>query len=132
MRIKREKKQTSVPLFSTSDIAFLLLIFIMLVSLINYRKSVNIEYAEAESARVVSAERNLEVWVDRQGNYYLEGNFSSLIGVEHGIIEAYRINPDTRVHLIADRDTPFLNVHEVLEVLQLLEHRLVSFVVKNE
>ena len=132
MKISRESRQILVPLFSTSDIAFLLLIFIMLVSLINYRKVVNIQYAEAETAKRVSVEKNLEIWVDRAGNYYLDGNPGSLRLVETGITEAYRNAPDTRVHIIADRDTAFEDIHRVLEILQLLEHRLVSFVVKND
>ena len=115
-----------------SDLAFLLLIFIMLVSLINYRKEVNIQYPGAETARRVSTERNLEIWVDRSGGFYLEGNPSSLAVIEHGIVQAYRLAPDTRIHIIADRDTPFENVHIVLDILQSLQYRVVSFVVKNE
>ena len=132
MKIKRKKKTASVPLFSTSDIAFLLLIFIMLVSLINYRKEVKIQYPEAETAKRVSDEKNLEIWVDLAGELYLNGNLSSLNLVEQGIIEAYRTAPDTRVHIIADRNTSFASVHKVLEMLQLLQYRVVSFVVKNE
>ena len=132
MRIKRIRNNFFVPLFSTSDIAFLLLIFIMLVTLINYRKDVKIQYPEAETAKKVSDEKNLEIWVDRAGDLYLNGNLSSLSVVEQGIIEAYRTAPNTRVHIIADRNTPFENIHKVLEVLQLLQYRVVSFVVKNE
>ena len=132
MKLKRNRKHVFVPLFSTSDIAFLLLIFIMLVSLINYRKEVKILYPEAETAKKVTAEKNLEIWVDRAGNLYLNGNLSNLTFVEQGIIEAYRTAPDTRVHIIADRNTPFANVHKVLDILQLLQYRVVSFVVKNE
>jgi len=132
MRLKRTRKTISIPLFSMSDIAFLLLIFIMLVSLLNYRIEVQIDYAEAQTARRVSAERNLEIWVDRFGGLYLNGIPGDLRFVEHGIVEAYRSAPDTRVHIIADRNTPFENVHAVLDILQLLEHREVSFVVKNE
>jgi biopolymer transport protein ExbD len=115
-----------------SDVAFLLLIFIMLVSLINYRKEVKIQYPEAETAKKVSDEKNLEIWVDRSGSFYLNGNLSDLTLIERGIAEAYRNSPDTRVHIIADRDTRFENVQKVLEILQLLQHRVVSFVVKNE
>ena len=132
MRLDRKKKQFFVPLCSMSDVAFLLLIFIMLVSLINYRKVVKIEYPEAETAKRVSAENNLEIWVDRGGDLYLSGNPAGLAAVEQGIVEAYRRAPDTRIHVIADRDTPFENVHRVLDILQLLEYRVVSFVVKNE
>jgi biopolymer transport protein ExbD len=114
-----------------SDVAFLLLIFIMLVSLINYRKEVKIEYPEGERAKKVSAERNLEIWVDREGGLYLDGTISSLGNIEAAIIETYRNAPDTRIHIIADRGTPFAHVSRVLEVLQLLQYRVVSFVVKD-
>jgi biopolymer transport protein ExbD len=132
VRLKRKRKNVFIPLFSTSDIAFLLLIFIMLVSLINYRKEVRIQYPEAETAMRVSAESNLEIWVDRSGRLYLDGDPAGLAVIEQGIIEAYRKAPDTRIHIIADRDTRFENVHAVLDILQLLEYRVVSFVVKSE
>ena len=115
-----------------SDIAFLLLIFIMLVSLMNYRTEVKIRYPEAETAKKVDAEKNLIIWIDRSGGLYLEGIQSNLAAIERGIVEAYQAAPDTRVHIIADRDTPFQNVHRVLDILQLLQYRVVSFVVKND
>jgi biopolymer transport protein ExbD len=114
-----------------SDVAFLLLIFIMLVALINYRKEVKIEYPEAKTAKKTSAEKNLEIWVDLAGNLYLNGTGSDIGTIEAGIIEAYQKAPDTRVHIIADKDTPFENVNRVLEILQLLQYRVVSFVVKD-
>ena len=132
MKFRRRRKSVLVPFYSTSDLAFLLLIFIMLVSLINYRVSVNINYAEAETARRVSIEKNLEIWVDNSGAFYLEGNPSNLPAIERGIMQAYREAQDTRIHIIADRDTSFESVHEVLNILQTLQYRLVSFVVKNE
>lgn len=131
MRLKRKKKSFFVPLFSISDIAFLLLIFIMLISLMNYRREVRIEYPEAESARRVSVERNLEIWVDRLGNLYLNGELSNLQLIERGIADIYRTAPDTRIHIIADRYTSFENVYQVLDILQILQYRVVSFVARN-
>ena len=130
MKIKRNRSRYFVPLFSTSDIAFLLLIFIMLVSLINYRKEVRIQYAEADVAKKTSLDRNLEIWVDRDGSLYLNGDLCGIDVIEAGIIEAYTHAPDTRVHIIADRNTQFANVHAVMEILQILEYRVVSLVVK--
>jgi biopolymer transport protein ExbD len=115
-----------------SDVAFLLLIFIMLVSLINYRKEVKIEYPEAQKALRTSAEKNLEIWVDRGGRVYVDGEASNLRGVEDAIAEVYRSAPDTRVHIIADRETPFMHINQVVAVLQLLQYRVVSFVVKDK
>ncbi|GHU62697.1 biopolymer transporter ExbD [Spirochaetia bacterium] len=131
MNIKRQKRDFIVPMNSMSDVAFLLLIFIMLVSLINYRKEVKIDYPEAAAALRTSAEKNLEIWVDKAGAVYLDGVPSNLSAIEIAITDIYRNAPDTRVHIIADRDTPFAEVNKVLQTLQLLQYRVVSFVVKD-
>ena len=132
MKLKRkEKAPFFVPLCSMSDIAFLLLIFIMLVALINFRIEVNIDFPEARAALRTSAEQNLEVWIDIEGALYLDGIPASLAALEETIIDLYLQAPDTRIHIIADRNTPYKNINSVLEILQLLQYRVVSFVVRN-
>jgi len=131
MNLKRKKKTFFIPLNSMSDVAFLLLIFIMIVALINYRKEVKIEYPEANTALRTSAEKNLEVWVEKEGEIYLDGDPADYQALERKIAELYISAPDTRVHIIADRNTPYEKINSVLEVLQLLQYRVVSFVVKN-
>ena len=129
---RRRKKPFFIPTFSMSDVAFLLLIFIMLVSLINYRKEVKIDYPEARTALRTDADKNLEIWIDISGAVYLDGDLSDLLTVEHKIADLYRNAPDTRVHIIADRNTPYEKINNVLEIMQILQYRVVSFVVKNE
>jgi biopolymer transport protein ExbD len=131
MKIKKPKRAFNIPTNSMSDVAFLLLIFIMLVSLINYRKDVKIDYPEAKTAGKVSAEKNLDIWIDKTGALYLNGDPVSIDAIQDGIIAAYQKAPDTRVHIIADKATPFKNVNQVLSILQLLQYRAVSFVVKD-
>ena len=117
---------------SMSDVAFLLLIFIMLVALINFRREVKIEYPEAERAKRASTEKNLEIWIDQNGALYLDGFPAELKAIEDALGETYRRSPDTRVHIIADKNTPYRNINAVVEILKLLEYRVVSFVVKND
>jgi biopolymer transport protein ExbD len=133
VKLKRKRdKSFAIPLNSMSDVAFLLLIFIMLVALINYRKEVKIEYPEARTALRTSAEKNLEVWIDRDGGIYLDGDPADHSALEQKIAELCRDAPETRVHIIADRGTPYEKINGVLEVLQMLQYRVVSFVVKND
>jgi len=132
VNIKRKRKKFYIPLNSMSDVAFLLLIFIMLVALINYRKEVKIEYPEAKTALRTTAEKNLEVWVDKEGAIYLDGDPSDHKGLEQKISDLYRDAPDTRVHIIADRNTPYEKINSILEIFQILQYRVVSFVVKND
>ena len=131
MNIRRKRKSFFIPLFSMSDIAFLLLIFIMLVSLINYRKEIKIDYPRAQTAQRTSAEKNLEVWINLNGGVFLDGEKSSAFEFEKTISALYAASPNTRVHIIADRNTSYENVNSVLEVMQKIQYPLVSFAVKD-
>lgn len=132
MKLKRGKNRNFyIPTNSMSDVAFLLLIFIMLVALINYRKVVPIDYAEASTARKTMAEQNLEIWIDRNGGIYLNGDAANHSAIERAITDLYIKAPDTQVHIIADRNTPYEKINAVLETLQILQYRMVSFVVKD-
>jgi biopolymer transport protein ExbD len=132
MKLKRKKGGLFlITTFSTSDIAFLLLIFIMVIALTNYRKEVKIDYPEARTVLNTGAEKNMEVWVDREGRIYIAGDPANLQMLERAIIDFYVTAPDTRIHIIADRYTPYEKINAVLELLQILQYRTVSFVVKN-
>jgi len=133
MKLNRRNagRKISVPVGATSDIAFLLLIFIMVVALLNFRLEVAIDHAEAETVFNMTAENNLEIWIDRAGAVYLDGHPACLLAVHDTVSELHLRAPDTRIHIIADRNTPYMNVNAVLEILQLLQYRTVSFVVNN-
>ena len=134
MKLNRRRnadRKVNIPISAMSDIAFLLLIFIMLVALINHRVEVGIDHAEAQTALNMTAEQNLEIWIDRDGAVYLDGHPASLPAVEDTIADLHLSAPETRIHIIADRNTPYMNVNAVLEILQLLQYRTVSFVVRN-
>jgi biopolymer transport protein ExbD len=131
VNLRKKKQDFIIPMNSMSDVAFLLLIFIMLVSLMNYRREVKIEYPEAVAAKKTSLDKNLEIWIDRAGAIYLDGLPSDLNEIEIAITDIYRNAPDTRVHVIADRDARFADVNRALQLLQFLQYRVVSFVVKD-
>lgn len=130
MNIRRGRRRFSIPLDSMSDVAFILLIFIMFLSLINYRQEIKIEYPEAGTAKKTDVEKNLEIWIDRDGELYLNGSLSDLKTLEDSVIEAYQNAPSTRVHVIADKNTRFERVNRVLQTLQILQYRVVSLVAR--
>ncbi len=131
MKIERRKTKPILPINSMSDIAFLLLIFIMLISLINYRKEVKIEYPEAEGSEVTHGDKNLEIWVDISGKIFIDGSAVDLVSAEVVIAEAVAENPSVRIHLIADRHTSYRNLDGIMEILKILQHRVVSLVIKE-
>jgi len=132
MNIRRSRRRKPlVPINSMSDIAFLLLIFIMLISLINYRQEIKIDYPEGEYQEVTQADKNLEIWVDQGGRIFYDGAQVTLTYLEGVIAEAAAENPAVRIHILGDKNTAFKNVNGILETLKLLNHRAVSLVVKE-
>ena len=132
MKIYKKRRFTVIPLSSTSDIAFLLLIFIMLVALINYRKEVKIEYPEAKNQENVQAKKNFEIWVDEEGIVYYKGNSISSDQLKKYMTDELIKNPEMRIHVIADKNTKYKNVNDVIEILKDLQYGYVSLVVKED
>lgn len=131
IKLKRKKAKPMIPMSSMSDIGFLLLIFIMLISLMNQRHEVKIEYAEATQIEKTQENDNLEIWIDRNGVVTVDGEIMDLKGLEGTIVSAIALKPTTRVHVIADRNTPYRYVNAAVMVLQKLQHRVVSLVVRE-
>ena len=130
--INRRKRKASIATASMSDIGFLLLIFIMLISLINQRHEEKIEYSEAKILEKTQVENNLEIWIKQDGSVFVEGNQITPQNLELLIAGKIAEEPTARIHIIADRNTPYKYINDVVSVLQLLQHRVVSFVVKEE
>ncbi len=114
-----------------SDIAFLLLIFIMLISLMNYRQEEPIDYPEASLTEVTQADNNLEIWVRRDGTIVIDGDVVSERGAEGIIADAIAEDPSVRIHLLADRNTEYRTVASIISILQTLQHRVLSLVVSD-
>lgn len=132
MKIREKKKRLPIlPINAMSDIAFLLLIFIMLISLINYRQEIKIDYPESTYQEVTQTDNNLEIWIDKEGITYYKGKIIGEKSIENIIVDAITKKPSTRVHIIADKGTKYKDVDRVINILKLLQHRVVSLVVKD-
>ncbi len=131
IKLKRKKARPIIPMSSMSDIGFLLLIFIMLISLMNQRHEVKIEYCEAVQIEKTQESDNLEIWIDRNGAISVNGASMDLKELEGIIVSTVALEPTTRVHIIADRNTPYRYVNATVMVLQRLQHRVVSLVVRE-
>ena len=74
---------------------------------------------------------NFEIWIQKNGVISADGQVLDMTGLENAVVQAVTANPGGRIHIIADRDTPYKYVNCAVNVLQTLQHRVVSFVVKD-
>lgn len=129
--LKRQRRKAQITTSSMSDIGFLLLIFIMLLSLINQKYEAKIEYGEASRIEKTDEAHNLEIWVEKNGRISSDGEFYDINGLEQLIAKSIYEHRDVRIQIIADKDTPYHYVNDVVAILQSLQHRVVSFVVQE-
>ena len=129
---KVKRRKPSVATSSMSDIGFLLLIFIMLISLMNQRYEEKINYSESAVLERTQADENFEIWVQNNGIVSADGQIVDAVALEKAIVTAIAQNPNVRIHIIADKDTPYKYINGVTSILQSLQHRVVSFVVKEK
>ena len=131
VNIKKKRRNPSITTSSMSDIGFLLLIFIMLISLMNQRYEEKINYSESTVLEKTQADSNFEIWIQKNGVISADGEQLDSLSLEKAVVGAIAENPNVRIHIIADKDTPYKYVNSVVGVLQSLQHRVVSFVVKE-
>ncbi len=129
---KVKRRKPSVATSSMSDIGFLLLIFIMLISLMNQRYEEKINYSESAVLERTQADENFEIWVQNNGIVSADGQILDAVALEKAIVTAIAQNPNVRIHIIADKDTPYKYINGVTSILQSLQHRVVSFVAKEK
>ena len=134
--LARKRKTPSITTSSMSDIGFLLLIFIMLISLMNQRYEAKIEYTEAETVEKTELSKNFEIWIQSNGETSVGENGKGVPvtkeELEQKIAAVIAENPGTQIHIIADRNTPYRYVNAAVQILQLLQYRTVSFVVQEK
>lgn len=130
--IKRQRRKPHVTTSSMSDIGFLLLIFIMLLSLMNQKYEAKIEYSEALNIEKTDDAHNLEIWVEKNGRVSCNNQFYDMAGLELLIASSILEHQDARIQIIADKETPYKYVNGIINVLQKLQYRVVSFVVQEK
>lgn len=130
--LNRKRKKPLIAMSSMSDIGFLLLIFIMLISLINQKHEEPIEYPEAQMLEKTETSDNMEIWIEKSGIISVQGSPVTINELEILIADALAKEAGTRVHIIADKQTPYRYIDSVVKILQILQHRVVSFVVREE
>ena len=98
----------------------------------NQRYEEKINYSESAVLERTQADENFEIWVQNNGIVSADGQILDAVALEKAIVTAIAQNPNVRIHIIADKDTPYKYINGVTSILQSLQHRVVSFVVKEK
>jgi biopolymer transport protein ExbD len=127
LKIKRQRRDAEeIPLSSTSDIAFLLIVFFLTVSALLEFKGVEIPLPKADAPPMQILKKNIyRVEVNADGQFQKDKKIYALDDLQRMIRTAHSENPDLVIVLNVHPDAPSEPVPQFIKRIQ--DERITKF-----
>jgi biopolymer transport protein ExbD len=132
MKLKRRKKTGFTDSSASSDIAFLLIIYFIVIAGFNINKGFLIYLPAKDSTRLILKDDLLRFELDSDGNINHEEQVMDIIEAEKLIARAQAENPNIAVLLSIDPQAHWQRVVFFVELAQDLKIDSFSFAMKKE
>lgn len=125
---------SEIPTSSLADIAFLLLIFFMVTTVFRKEKKRNIEWVSAEATQKIDEKRKniVHVWIERNGDIFINDQLVPTEDVANVIRPLYAENRELVVAIRGDREVPYREINGLTEQLQAAGAVRVTFATRLE
>ena len=127
MNIKRRRKGILHETCAASDLAFLLIIYFLVIAGFNINMGFLVNLPERGSVRIVPREELMRFDMDSGGNIFYRGAAMSIPAAEQEIRAAIQANPGMAVVLSIDGKAPWQQVVLFVELAQNLQVQAFSF-----
>lgn len=116
---RKSKASQEIPSSSMADIAFLLLIFFMVSTVFQKDTNRPIEWAQAEATeKIDQKQKNIQnIWLDPNGDVYINDVQTTMEEVSAIIAPMYRVNRELVVSIRSDRAVPYRYIDAVQQEL---------------
>ena len=132
MQIKRKIRPKSDDSSASSDVAFLLIIYFMVIAGFNVNKGFIMNLPAKDSTRLIKREDLLRFELDSQGSVLFQGFAIDRATAEATIGEAIADNPNLAVILTISPQAPWQEVVSFVELAQRLQIDSFSFTIAPE
>jgi biopolymer transport protein ExbD len=133
LKIPRKAKiKTYLPIVSMADIAFLLLIFFIIVSLLQVEKGIPLKLPWARKAEQVPRRKLITIFLDHEGKIMAKQKFFSLPQLKEWLRRESEKKTDLMINIQADQRCSYTMVNQILEELRSLKLLQVYLGAKKE
>ncbi|MDR2403874.1 MAG: biopolymer transporter ExbD [Spirochaetaceae bacterium] len=131
MKLNRKKKRALQDSGASSDIAFLLIIYFIVIAGFNINKGFLMNLPARDSTRLILKDDLLRFELDPAGSIVFGGNILNQALAEREIRSAVSLNPNIAVLLTVDGEAPWQKVVSFVELARKLEVDSFSFKMKE-
>jgi biopolymer transport protein ExbD len=131
MKIKRRERSGNTESSAASDVAFLLIIYFLVIAGFNINEGFIMNLPARDSVRLIQRGDLLRFEMDSRGTILYEGTEMEKTVVEREIWFAIQDRPETAVILTIDPAAPWQQVVSFVEMAQKLEVESFSFRMKS-
>ncbi|GHV51312.1 hypothetical protein AGMMS49579_06380 [Spirochaetia bacterium] len=131
MKLKRRKRNPFDDSSASSDIAFLLIIYFIVIAGFNVNKGFLMTLPAKDSTRLILKDDLLRFDLDAAGDLVYQNEIRDLPFARQEIRSAIAVHPNMAVILTVDPKTPWQRVVSFVELAQNLEVESFSFTMKN-
>jgi len=132
MKIKRLKKHSILESSSASDVAFLLIIYFIVIAGFNINKGFLINLPAKNSTRLILKEDLLRFEMDGGGRIIYKDDAINISSAQSLIAGAQKNNPNIAVLITIDRQARWQNVVSFVELVQDMKVDSFSFSMKKD
>jgi biopolymer transport protein ExbD len=132
MKIKRSNRHSFLDSSAASDVAFLLIIYFIVIAGFNVNKGFLMNLPGKDSQRLILREDLLRFEMDEEGRIVREGEVLSVANTKNLIQDAQRDNPNIAVIITIDGQAHWQNVVSFVELAQDCKIDSFSFSMKKD
>lgn len=132
MKLKRKSKIGFIESAATNDIAFLLIIYFMVIAGFNINKGFLMNLPAKDSTRLILRDDLLRFNIDSEGNIISDEQTVDVQEAKELIAAAQNANPNLAVILTIDGQAPWQQVVSFVEIAQTQKIDSFSFAMKKE
>jgi biopolymer transport protein ExbD len=132
MKLKRKKKIGFMETAAASDLAFLLIIYFIVIAGFNINKGYLLNLPAKDSTRMILKDDLLRFEMDGEGNLIHDSEIIEVPDARKLVASAQNVNPNIAVILTIDPQAQWQNVVHFIEIAQQQKVDSFSFTIKKE
>lgn len=122
----KRRQAPTVIIVSLIDVLVVVLIFLMVTTTFKQQPAIQLALPESKQPKAGATDNALIVTVPKQGPLFLRTEAVTLETLQHKLVEAVHLNPQTTLAIRADTDTPVGQLVKVMDAAKAANIKVAS------